>query len=143
MGTAAEGAGALDGAPQDKAFLPREQRDQDKHPPESRLCAAGHAPARGARNPGVQDWRCHLLLQSRKLCCLLPCHPWAPGDSVEEHLITGDSGPEEGGRVPWWERGQTSFVYCKTHGVCIWSPVLPRHRTKCTRNQEGSRLMIT
>lgn len=75
--------------------------------------------------------------ESSAACCLvIPGLQGTMCKSISSQ--SGDSGPEEGGRVPWWEHGQTSFVYCKRHRVCIWSPVLPRHRTKCTRNQEGS-----
>ena len=37
----------------------------------------------------------------------------APGEGVEQLFISGDSGPEVGSQMPWWELGQTRFVYRK------------------------------
>ena len=75
------------------------------------------SPGPGIYNPGVQDQRCYLLLQSRShaACCLvIPGPQGREHDSLSSH--SGDSGPEEGSQVPWWELGQTFLFAAMTCG---------------------------
>ena len=115
------GCWAADETPQD-SVLPKEQRDWDNRPPQSRLHGPGHPLAPGIFNPGVQDRRCYLLLQSRShaACCLvIPGPQGREHDSLSSH--SGDSGPEKGSQVPWWELGQTFLFAAMTCGLCLVS----------------------
>lgn len=76
----------------------------------------------GIHNPRVQDRRCYLLLQSRShaACCLvIPGPQGRECNRLSSH--SGDSGPEKGSQVPWWELGQTFLFAAMICGLCLVS----------------------
>ena len=121
MGTLVEGAGQQMRPRRTRPSSQRTERPGQLSPTEQAPWR-WPSPGPGIFNPGVQDRRCYLLLQSRShaACCLvIPGPQGREHDSLSSH--SGDSGPEKGSQVPWWELGQTFLFAAMICGLCLVS----------------------